>query len=311
YNGLPNTNLRLFFYARAHPSTSSYGEGQRYMGFLDIKTDAAGNVGFVFKSSRPGFTAAPGEVIAATAHNPSFGTSEFSRAVFVGPTPTPEATITFVTPRDGEYLRAFKSISGRYNQSQGINRVELVIQRRADKKYFTGTGFRLTSVRLPTELSFGKWVYRGTLPSEADLPEGQYSLFAVAYNDLTRRATAAVDVLVDRSGPRVSFVAPQDGQELSAFSSIAGRAVEDAGSGLARVELVIRRRSDGKYFSGSQWVEASVRLPTLIDGNNWRYNGSLPSGDDQYVLTAVAYDRLGNRGDATISVTVQATTTTT
>jgi hypothetical protein len=82
----PNTTFMLDFYASAAANPSGFGEGQRYLGTLVVKTDKFGNV--VFFGPVPGATTA-GEVVSATAtylptpNDPSGDTSEFSKAVSV------------------------------------------------------------------------------------------------------------------------------------------------------------------------------------------------------------------------------------
>jgi hypothetical protein len=77
----PNTTYTLDFYASATADPSGYGEGQRYLGSVVVKTDGSGN--FLFVGELPAVTTR-GEVVTATATNQSTGdTSEFSAALIV------------------------------------------------------------------------------------------------------------------------------------------------------------------------------------------------------------------------------------
>jgi hypothetical protein len=100
-NSTPNTTFRIEFFANhlpGHPNTNDpndhnlYGEGERYIGFLEVTTDDAGNASF----NAPIEALLPGEqYITATATNEATGdTSEFSNAVAVEPQ---TATVTTVT----------------------------------------------------------------------------------------------------------------------------------------------------------------------------------------------------------------------
>lgn len=109
--------------------------------------------------------------------------------------------------------------------------------------------------------------------------------------------------LVDVANPGVSFSQPQNGARLAAFPIISGVATDvqnggDAGTGVARVVLFIKRSRDGKYFSGRNWAGVPVALETQIDGETWRFR-NVPAGlnaqDGTYFLSAVAFDRAGNR----------------
>jgi hypothetical protein len=82
-----NSTFLLDFYASPKANPSGFGEGQRYLGTLTVKTDKFGNA--FFFGPLPGATTV-GEVITATAtylptpNDPSGDTSEFSKAVTVG-----------------------------------------------------------------------------------------------------------------------------------------------------------------------------------------------------------------------------------
>jgi titin len=73
----PNTTFTLDFYASATADPSGFGQGQRYLGSVTVTTDANGNVSFVAELSA---ATTPGEVVTATATDPSGNTSEFSAA---------------------------------------------------------------------------------------------------------------------------------------------------------------------------------------------------------------------------------------
>jgi CSLREA domain-containing protein len=81
-NSRPNTTYVIDFYASASADPSGHGEGQRYLGSKTITTDAAGNVLSVVLNLN--CTIRPGEVVTATATDPSGNTSEFSKAVSTG-----------------------------------------------------------------------------------------------------------------------------------------------------------------------------------------------------------------------------------
>ena len=80
-NSNPNTQFRLEFFSNQFPNASGFGEGQTFIGSTTVTTDGAGNASF--NPSLP-VTVPPGQVLSATATDPSGNTSEFSRAVQVG-----------------------------------------------------------------------------------------------------------------------------------------------------------------------------------------------------------------------------------
>ena len=80
-NSTPNTLFSLHFYNNTAADPSGYGEGETYVGTIDVTTDAAGNASFV----RNGAPLAAGW-LTATATGPT-GTSEFSAANGVAAAP--------------------------------------------------------------------------------------------------------------------------------------------------------------------------------------------------------------------------------
>ena len=86
-NSVANTNFRLEFFASPGRRPSGYGEGQVYLGFVNVTTNAAGNLGCAFSYVKAGYVLPAGWVISATAtrSNATFttftDTSEFSPAV--------------------------------------------------------------------------------------------------------------------------------------------------------------------------------------------------------------------------------------
>lgn len=78
-NGLPNQSFTIEFFASAACDPSGHGEGARFLGSVNVTTDAAGNAGFVATLSA---AAQAGESATATATRTATGdTSEFSACV--------------------------------------------------------------------------------------------------------------------------------------------------------------------------------------------------------------------------------------
>jgi CSLREA domain-containing protein len=107
-NSTPNTLFSLHFYNNTAPDPSGYGEGETYVGTIDVNTDAAGNASFV----RNGGPLASGW-LTATATGPS-GTSEFSAVNDVAAAPAihfsqaayttheTEGVVTITVVREGD-----------------------------------------------------------------------------------------------------------------------------------------------------------------------------------------------------------------
>lgn len=97
-----NTTYHIEFFSNAACDDSGSGEGQTYIGTMDVTTNGSGtaNINFVAASNVPA-----GQVITATATDPTDNTSQFSNCVNVQPPPPPctssPAAATLLTPIDG------------------------------------------------------------------------------------------------------------------------------------------------------------------------------------------------------------------
>jgi titin len=78
----PNTTFALDFFASPAADPSGYGQGQTYLGSLNVTTNAAGVASFSDTLNLAN-AVAPGEVLTVTATDPGGNTSEFGRAVTV------------------------------------------------------------------------------------------------------------------------------------------------------------------------------------------------------------------------------------
>jgi hypothetical protein len=82
-NSLANTVFALDFYASTTCDASGFGEGQRYLGTFSVNTDGSGNAVF---SGNVANAPIAGEIVTATATDPSGNTSEFSGCFQLSPT---------------------------------------------------------------------------------------------------------------------------------------------------------------------------------------------------------------------------------
>jgi len=90
-NSVASTTYRVEFFSSAAGDASGNGEGQTFLGFVNVTTDALCNASFV----SPAFAIPPGQTfITATATDPANNTSEFSVAFAAAAPPTPTPTVT-------------------------------------------------------------------------------------------------------------------------------------------------------------------------------------------------------------------------
>ena len=107
----------------------------------------------------------------------------------------------------------------------------------------------------------------------------------------------------------VSFSSPAANASVPNMSGISGTAMS-----ATRVDIEIKRLSDGKFWNGWDWLPDETAIPSLLSGTSWKVvapasNGAgIPSGTDlgsgAYQLEADAYDASGNVVIATRGVSV-------
>ncbi|MCI0693191.1 T9SS type A sorting domain-containing protein [candidate division KSB1 bacterium] len=88
-NSTPNTTFRLEFFSNPACDPSNHGEGKKFLGSKKVTTDGSGNANFKASFDTK---VAPGQLITATATDPSNNTSEFSQCIAVTASSSQAAT---------------------------------------------------------------------------------------------------------------------------------------------------------------------------------------------------------------------------
>ncbi|WP_416673345.1 Calx-beta domain-containing protein [Egbenema bharatensis] len=83
FNSTPNSTFRIEFFANSALDPSGHGEGQNFIGFIDVTTNASGDASFTHSFPT---SISIGQFITTTATDSANNTSEFSAGVSVGST---------------------------------------------------------------------------------------------------------------------------------------------------------------------------------------------------------------------------------
>jgi hypothetical protein len=228
------------------------------------------------------------------------------------PTPTPlpdrtPPTVLWTTPKVGTVVNRLAAVAGVAVDNQGgsgVERIDVMIQRNSDRRYWNGRVWGTVATRIPATWKGRSWVLLQSTLSGANLPSGIYTLATIATDKAGNRATSVLAVFVDTVGPAITIIAPRGTADprgvplpLTDLASISGRAVDPGVT--QRVQLVLQRTTDYKYWSGTAWVSAATLFPAVVSGHNWARNSSLPRGallpSGVYRLTVYAFDRMNNR----------------
>lgn len=174
--------------------------------------------------------------------------------------------------------------------------------RRADGRTWNGSGWGWTHVWTPlTPGGSGAWTGAWTPPVEL-LESGQAATIEYRATDSLghqRTASRVLPALADRS-PLVGITSPTWGYYITstAARTVSGY-VSDALSGVARVEISIRR-SDGYYWTGGSWVTGERWIPaSYLAGSyswsaRWTPNAALVKSGRAVQIRARAWDSYGN-----------------
>ena len=250
--------------------------------------------------------------LSATAHDFA-GNSSSSAATTIQIDKTTPSTVTFTSPSNSAVLQKLPTISGTATDNtggSGISRVDLLIFRIADNKFWTGTAWGAYTP-LITNYRNGVWSRAGALPTGVNLTQGSYILTATAYDRAGNSIQVDNLVRVDTKAPRlVTISSPSSNGIVRSLADVRGTAIDDT-VGVDHVLISLRRDSDGLFWSGSTWSTVPGRLTTTFDGYNWSRSAGLPTGNDltdgSYTLTATAYDRAGNQASTSGSFRVDKT----
>ena len=179
-NSAANSSFRIELFASKAADPSGYGQGQTFLGFTNLQTDAAGNGSFTFTA---GIVVPAGQVITATATDASNDTSEFSKAIRVVSRIAPQVTGASYVFSSSPHALTFtfnEDVASSLNdpsvlQVQNLSTMQAVTPASVSWNAVTNTATYTFSGVLPD----GN--YRATLPASAvsstagDHPDADYS----------------------------------------------------------------------------------------------------------------------------------------
>jgi alpha-tubulin suppressor-like RCC1 family protein len=227
-------------------------------------------------------------------------------------------TISIVAPRRGSWSEVLTRIAGTAADEaggSGLRDVTVRLRRNRDSspisnRYWKpGTGWVLAPATAVLPVSgLATWEVTTGLPAGANLPEGQYIIYATATDHAANFRTVTSYFLVDTQPPAsVTFTSPKNGEIVSNLAGITGTAADAPGSlGIRRVVVRLRQLNgagtgDDKWWNGVAW-QAAVKdlavVSTAAEGepaySTWRVTAGMPVGalpQGRYVLYAYAFDR--------------------
>lgn len=124
--------------------------------------------------------------------------------------------------------------------------------------------------------------------------DGEYAILIRTTDTLQNVATTTYRLIVDNTGPVLSFVSPKEGESVQGMVRLAVRA-EDA-SPIALVEIRIEAALEG-------WVNITANYDSTEDSYYYEWN-TTQTANGPYTITIRATDSIGNEGTGTLHLNV-------
>lgn len=282
--------------------------GKSFSGAYALGSNRAGNFMIYPNVSGTSFTvmATPGTSSDAIKSAPLNGLQ-----IVAHDQPPAPPSVAITAPADGSSVKGLSEITGTAQANNGavLNRVVVALGRRTSSgayEFWDGTSWISNIYFRLSTITSGTWRL-AALPAGGDLLDGTYLVRAVAFDNNSQSSTVQTYFTLDRVNPTVKITAPANGATLTGFSLIAGT-VSDSGSGIKRIDVVLKRLSDSMRWSYTKWVNVETGNEAVVNGPNWGLNTNLPTGADllngDYEIKAVAFDKANNVGVDIIQVTV-------
>lgn len=294
--------------ARSYVCTD--GSGKAFSGSYALGSNRVGNYMIYPNVGGTGFTLT---AVAGTSGDGTKSAPLNGLQIIAHDQPPSPPSVAITTPADRAIVKTFSEISGSAQAQNGatLNRVVTAFGRRTSSgayEFWNGTAW-ITNIYFhmaTINAAAGTWRMT-TLPVGGNLTDGTYTVRAVAFDNNNQSTTVQTYFTLDRVNPTITITTPRNGETLSGFSLIGGTVIE-AGSGLQRVDVVIKRLSDNFRWSYTKWVATETGNKATINGTNWGLNTQLPNGanlpDGDYEVKGVAFDNANNVGAHVIQVTI-------
>lgn len=202
------------------------------------------------------------------------------------------------------------TISGTATDDVGVDRVELAIVDGSLRRYWNGSAWQDSYTRVTPPLAGPQtnrtWTY--TLPA----PETGTHMYTgvLAWDTADNMVNdTSVDYVIgsgETEPPDATLIAPTAGELITEATTTITGTVTD-GTGVDRVELVIRHDTTVRWWNGSDWQPTYVRVTAATDGpptdQTFTYTYPTPtvtsSGPTTMYTAAWAWDTLGNMANPT------------
>jgi hypothetical protein len=203
--------------------------------------------------------------------------------------------ISIFYPANNSVQRAYIDANGVATDAVGVSKVVCTLFRVADSRYWNGTAWVATEVKIaagapPTAGTNWRFLF----PS---LPDGRYIYTAIAVDFAgNARPSTPVNFTVDNTPdtikPTAAIFNIVNNGSYNKLPTVTGSASDTGGSNLANVRVSLRRNSDSNYWNGTAWQTAAATY-AATGTTNW--SAALPAlVNGTHTISATATDGVGN-----------------
>jgi hypothetical protein len=216
-------------------------------------------------------------------------------------TKPPESKINL--PKHNHFYKKMDKIRGTVSDpevSTGIDRLELLILRVKDSKYWDGSTWS-SDINWLLANGTSKWSYNSS--AVAWTTKEQYRIYSRGIDNTTNFETEGegIQFTIDVDDPRSLIMTPQNNSYLQRVISISGTANDFGGAGVKKVEIAIKQNTNDMYWDGSLWVSSETWLLTT-GTTDWNYDSLYMrwASNTQYSIFARSIDMINNIESPTI-----------
>ena len=291
-NSTGNTTFALEFFANVAADSTGYGEGQTYLGTVDVTTDTSGNGSFTFSYAGD----LTGLKISGTATDPTGNTSEFAQNVTGLKVPTVALSVSSPTNLTTPQVTVTATPGSSAIPNGALAYVDVDLNNDGD--YLDAGEVNYRSATLGSGGT-------ATFSISPALAEGNYRLQARVTDAAGNEGTSATSsLLVDTTAPTVALAFSSPTSDTTPQVTVNA---SDAGSGIvgAAVHLDVDLNFDGDYLDAG---EANYQIASLGSGGTATFSITSALADGNYHLRTRVSDAAGNEGTSATSLLLVDTT---
>ncbi len=207
--------------------------------------------------------------------------------------------VSSVVPVDGAVVlsSSVDVVAQVADAESGVDRVRVFVRKNATGEYWDGLAWVSGWSWVLADLAPEGWVVPGIDVSDPSAYRVLVWAWDVEGNlaNWTDHASPTFEVVApDVSAPVVSSVVPADGAIVTTSSIDVAAEVSDEGSGVQRVQILIRKASTGEYWNGSGWVSTWSWVLADLTPEGWFVPGVDVSDPSLYRVLVWAWDVEGN-----------------